>query len=362
MTAEFERLLQEFAPLPKVKKEPTFLELCKYPGSRFEEICSRLLCFYFSPTKEHELGDLFIRCLFGLLKPDDEIVYNKIDVKVISEDNAEGKRVDILIYSNQFVIGIENKINASLYNPLEIYKSRIEKYSVVNKYCVVLSLRKIENKEEKSRMEKYNFVNITYKQLFDRVNAEIETYQQHLSNQYILYLRDFIKTLNNMTGQNTLDQKLIKFFQDNSGKIEELIDLYNEFQSGISKIQGQRVVDIKNRIESETSYHWDIYGGYLLVAQVVNSDKVMIGLEANYEEINGDPLGVFYFYIVTWSLNAWNTYENDLIQQFPHVAVSDRNPGKCSMLIDSVFNNDEEQIFSKLKKYFSLLLELTKNE
>lgn len=38
---KFEKLLAEFNQIPKVIPQITYLDICKYPGSRFEEICSR---------------------------------------------------------------------------------------------------------------------------------------------------------------------------------------------------------------------------------------------------------------------------------------------------------------------------------
>ena len=194
MVSNFEQLINEFGLLPKVTKEPTYLEICKYPGNRFEEICSRLLCFYFSPSAEHGLGDLFLTSLIKMLNISDKINFNPNDITVVSEDNAEGKRVDILVYSDQFVIGIENKVTASLYNPLDIYKKRIDKYSTNNRHYIVLSLRKVENKNEKAWMKKNGFINITYKSLFEVITPNIISCENDTNRKYIVYLKDFIKT------------------------------------------------------------------------------------------------------------------------------------------------------------------------
>lgn len=361
MKLEFDQLIQEFNSLPKVIREPTYLELCKYPYSRFEEICSRLLCFYFSPLEAHGLGDLFLRSLTEILKIPDDVVLNHNDIKVVSEENADGKRLDILIYSDKFTIGIENKINAPLYNPLDVYKNRIDKYSTNNKYCIVLSLRRIDNIEEKKWMELNGFVNYTYKQLFNAVSPKIITHEGDTNNKYVLYLKDFIKTLNNMTGQNILNHELSDFFYDNSNKIEELIDLYNQFQNEIISIQKQTISDVKNSIENETSYVWWLWEGWLLGTEVFNNNRVRIGLEAYYDGIKDDALGIFQIQIVTWSLNDWNIYEKYLLQRFPDDKV-EKTSHKCSILLDTIGKNDEVQIMSALKKHFSYLMDLSKIE
>lgn len=36
-------LLRKFEQLPKKDQRPTFMDICRYPYNRFEEICSRIL-------------------------------------------------------------------------------------------------------------------------------------------------------------------------------------------------------------------------------------------------------------------------------------------------------------------------------
>lgn len=353
MISDFENLIQNFALLPRVTKEPTYLEICKYPSNRFEEICSRLLCFYFSPLAEHGLGDLFLTSLIQILNVSDKINFNPNDIKVVSEDNAEGKRVDILIYSSQFVIGIENKVTASLYNPLDIYKNRIDKYSPNNRYYIVLSLRKIQNKNEKAWMKKNGFLNITYKNLFEAITPNIISREDDSNRKYIVYLKDFIKTLNNMTGENILSKELSDFFYENSDKVEELIKRYNEFQNIILNIQNQRITTIKNEMESETAHNWWVWEKYLLGAALVNRSGMKIGIEACYEEVKNDALGIFQIYIVTWSLNEWNFYDSALIDNFYTTEMKvNKSSQKCSMLLKTILASEEDTILPSLKKYF----------
>ena len=95
---EIDDILNSFSILPKNINEPTYLELCKYPKRRFEEICSSLLQFYFDPNKEHGLGDLLISSLMDKIKNKNQnFEYNNI--KIYREENAEGKRIDLLITS-----------------------------------------------------------------------------------------------------------------------------------------------------------------------------------------------------------------------------------------------------------------------
>ncbi|KGN92485.1 hypothetical protein HR15_02355 [Porphyromonas gulae] len=60
----FEEILELFAQLPKEDREPTFIEICRYPYNRQEEICSRILRFFLDPNAEHKLYDLWLSALW----------------------------------------------------------------------------------------------------------------------------------------------------------------------------------------------------------------------------------------------------------------------------------------------------------
>jgi len=163
-------LLNEYKSLSKTKYEPTYLDICKYSGRRFEEICSRILQFYFLPNNEHGLKTLLIESLFESIGYDYEYIDDNIDVKI--EVNAEGKRLDILIINNDWVIGIENKIWANVYNPLEQYSSMIEQINN-NNFKIILTLHKIINKEELAKIKKYGFYILLYTDYINNIHKTL---------------------------------------------------------------------------------------------------------------------------------------------------------------------------------------------
>jgi hypothetical protein len=73
---EIKNLVDQFSKLPKIVRLPTYLELCRYPSSRFEEICSRLLSFFLKPTNEHGLDDLLLSSLLLTIEPKNQFHYN----------------------------------------------------------------------------------------------------------------------------------------------------------------------------------------------------------------------------------------------------------------------------------------------
>jgi len=203
-------LLKEFQALPKKQKKKTFLEICKYPSSRFEEVCSRILCFYFSPKEEHGFQDLFLRSLFELLEAED-INFYEDEIQVIPEDYAEGKRLDIVITGSDFVIGIENKITASLYNPLDKYKARIDSYHKEHPFNLVLSVYEITKAEELEKIAANDFKAFTYADFFFYLKKNLGDYSADCNQRYLQYLLDFKKPIEPLYTNDSIAQKNSNF-------------------------------------------------------------------------------------------------------------------------------------------------------
>ncbi len=303
----YEKILQQFALFKPNNRKPTFMEICQYPGNRFEEISSRILQFYLNPHNPHGLKNLFIKSLMetlidktrlefaeyikkhkdigefvvtrgpnstlrlftiqayenfikkleatnnrmqldlikrGLQPSDFELELSKeesdlfdtpktlcIEREVGTEND---KRIDLLAYSDSWVVCIENKIFADDYNPFGEYRSYVEKrfknISEKRRFLIVLSLKK-------QRETKDDWIYIYYRDFIRNIKKNIGDYLQNADNDYLACLMDWIKTLeykqNNMESQpmgNFTDEEY-KFFCDekNSSDIEKLLARKREF-------------------------------------------------------------------------------------------------------------------------------------
>lgn len=129
---DYQKLLEDFSKVHIPKEEKTFMGICQYPGSRFEEICSRILAFYFKPREEHGFRDLWFRALNQCVEQEGEYCKSE-DIKIILEEHTYcveecyNKKIDIIIEADNTVYVIENKIGAPLYNDLSVYSKHIEK-------------------------------------------------------------------------------------------------------------------------------------------------------------------------------------------------------------------------------------------
>ena len=242
---EYSELLQEFNSLPKLNKSKSnksqsIFNIAGYP--HYENVASNILAFYFNPNNEHGLGNLLLHSLLSLINP--EIIYLN-NVKVYREVYTKKRgRIDLLITTDDLIIGIENKILHELYNNLDDYSSSInewaEKDNKKESIKIVLSIRKLNCGS--------GFVNVTYKDYCPRIKDNLGRYTTTSSQKWILYLIDFINTIEELEGKDMQIDKNDEFFINNNDKLTQLTLSRNDF-TGKLKYQIERLKREMNRPE-----------------------------------------------------------------------------------------------------------------
>lgn len=374
MNEELEKLLLDLKEINFEDSQPlTYLEICKYPYSRFEEICSRVLAYFFNPQNEHGLKDLFLKSFFNLkvVKNDNPTVHNTFkNIKVNTEQNAEGKRLDLVIYNKEFIIGVENKITASLYNPLANYKKLIEDNPQLAKYKIVLSVKKITDKNELILMQKEGFVNVLYSELINEIKYNIGGYINNHNNHSTYILNDFIKTIENMSNNNYLNGTDDNFFIRNSKVISELIQRNDDFQRRLTTLRCNNYNELVSKMKIESNNdNWWVYECSGIGINKFEEVKD-IGLECVYEfdykeerNSNENALGNFLIYITAWDDAVWEIYESKILERLKllnNTNEINKEGIKTIILFDEISNNDFDKIISALKsgyKFMSDILE-----
>lgn len=354
--SELRVLLDEFNGLPKNINESTYLDLCQYPTRRFEEICSRLLSFYFLPINEHRFSDLFLKSFLQILPNADKLLFSTNKIKIIEEENAEGKRIDLVIVGDNFVIGIENKITADLYNPLDIYRHRLNDYKKDFIIGVVLSIHPIKKESEKKLLIDNKFINVLYSDLFLRIKQNIGFYINQCNNKYLTFLDDFIKTIENMEQNNILNPSLSDFFYENTSKLDELFDLYSEFNSRIKKIQLQNLQSLNEAISIKTSHKWWIWEDWDFGCDMIINDH-KIGIETHFKTTNKNPTGEFKIIITTWNLKDWNYFKDSIISKFPNKTYEIED-GRAYLYYDILISPELSVIEDKLFELYNRIKEI----
>lgn len=206
--------------IPKIKKRPkTFLGIAKQP--HYENVMSNIYAFYFNISEVHGMHDLFINSLlelinetkFGAQKKVNEITDFNVNTEVSTKKNG---RIDILLYSNDHAIIIENKVYHTLNNDLEDYWSstKVTDNLEENKIGIVLTLNKLN-------VTHPHFINITHLEFQKRIIQNLGNYLMEAKDKYVVFLKDFYQNTLNMS-KSEMDSKELKFYFDNQAKILEV--------------------------------------------------------------------------------------------------------------------------------------------
>lgn len=218
-----EKFLEEFKKqyISMPRKKQTFMEISGYP--HYENVCSNILAFYFDINEEHRLGDAMIRALMQTagIELDMEISEINVEREYGTENN---KRIDLVLYNDNIVIGIENKINSGLGNDLKEYTKALRKInkdiSEENIHKIVLSVR-----DESEKASQYGYFNVRYKDFFKNLKEIIKD-KYDIDYKWYIYLREFIETIERFEKtEENYNSEIIKWAKENK---EDIINLRNQ--------------------------------------------------------------------------------------------------------------------------------------
>lgn len=117
MQTDFTKILFDFKSIPRYKRTKTFMEVAGYP--HYENVCSNILKFYFDPANEHGLKDLVLNSLLQIVDKDFKLDTDFEEIRIYREyETKKNNRLDLFILTENFAIGIENKIFHHLHNDL----------------------------------------------------------------------------------------------------------------------------------------------------------------------------------------------------------------------------------------------------
>jgi len=284
MHTDFTKILNDFKAIPKHKQTKTFMEISGYP--HYENVCSNILAFYFDPSNEHQFEDLFLNSLLHIVEKDFcvDLDYEKIIVH--REYQTENyKRIDIVIETDNYVIGIENKIFHHLNNDLEDY------YKTITTLChgkrkpiaIILSLNELNIQYDIEFIRKNHFANITYKSVFQNIKQNIGKYLSSSNISHINYITDFIKSIENLTPKTMENRALYEFFKNNSEILQELTDSFSQFKKSLY----QRVFQLKDTLTQSqfapTSDRQWISEGRCLVHDYIINSKYKLGVDVKID-------------------------------------------------------------------------------
>ena len=161
---------------PDQKSRPNVFSLSGFPDR--ETVSSNILSFFLDPKNEHGLGDLVLSSLLSEIdaQANDPGMFDGMDISscTVSTEHttAKGNRIDILIEFEDTAIVIENKVNATLYNPLDDYQNDIRNAGYEKVLVVVLHQHDgslISSANSFGFKPGHDLFDISYGAFFDRV-------------------------------------------------------------------------------------------------------------------------------------------------------------------------------------------------
>jgi hypothetical protein len=259
MATNLERLRSfTFEPIETQEKRTNIFEIAGFP--RRETVSSNIFAFFFDPEGSHGLGNLFFSSLIDLLRskidspelldsvPKDE---NEVLVQTeVSDGSDTQNRIDLLLQTPNLVIGIENKVDATLYNDLDDYLKKVGTVALENKIyatCIVVlhAGAHIEYKEYRNLSFGTNLFDITYDELFDEILRQLGTKIFDIEKRSLDLLEQFIDNYSEKR-KNMKDDRaneLISQFTEQAGSLVK----------EITAIEQSKALYIKGCIEKITS-------------------------------------------------------------------------------------------------------------
>lgn len=293
----YDKLLIEVSEIYKriPIKEKTFMDISGY--SHYENVCSNILAFYFNTVDEHKFNNFVTNAFIKVLK-------NKnIDIDLLKEDDIvkvsreyitlKGNRIDIVLENNKFIIGIENKIEASIYNDLKDYADTLNKLNK-NSIKILLSLHDNSNIINQSE-----FINITYQEFLNQLKIDLIDFQDK-SNKWLIFLNEFIKSFDNFKGEIKMEEEILNWLKLNKDKIDELDKIREIANKSIEK----REEELKKLLENKFNANFiKIWKGKNEMTCYIDAQK-KYHVDANLTP-EGWKIGLF----------SWITNKNNEIQQ-----------------------------------------------
>jgi PD-(D/E)XK nuclease superfamily len=280
----------ESLPSPGSQQQ-TFMEIGGYP--HHENICSNILQFYLTPTNEHGFGRLLLDSLLVLI--DRELINDDQNIEVRREIcTSENNRIDLVIISDNYIIGIENKIHAKVDNPFCDYAKHLNSLhqdtSKVHK--ILLSVH-----PEKELAKLRCFTRISYASFLHEIEENFALYSQNVSNEHLMFLKDFIRTMKNLQNQSIVDRQWLTYLKGRDDDIKILLaEIYIFRKDMRMKLKQLEQLIIESEISSHFTERW------------FWTDPTFFGDVLVYT-IDPDRSSLYFAVILTtkgWKMQFWN--------------------------------------------------------
>lgn len=196
----------------------------------YENPISDVLAFFLNPQEAHGFGTLFLDAFWeglNLASPPKSLDIIGSPKREVSTDS--GKRIDLLLEGDEWVLVIENKIYHHQSNPFKEYEQYIKNnYKGKQAIFSILSPGGTSASKEWKPLSYKTFV----KELKRNIGCILIDSQY---SKWLVFLRDFILNLEQYAVRYDMDSKAINFIEDNYQDVYEMVKLRESYISHLQK-------------------------------------------------------------------------------------------------------------------------------
>jgi len=214
---KLEKILQKSTKYIAISTPDTFFDIIGY--GHYENINSNILAYFISSQNGHNFYKYFIDSIFEILDINDRS-YSYI--KTYREyPTIKGGRLDIIIETDNILIGIENKVYHHLNNDLKDYEDTLKQKDKNKEVCLsILALYSLESE----------YKTFTHLELWEKIFNKID-FTEHMLDKNMIILNDVKENITKLTKGQQMDESTIKFLQDNTVEIKHIIKLLQDFDN-----------------------------------------------------------------------------------------------------------------------------------
>jgi hypothetical protein len=256
---EIQDFLEQYALAEYEEKEPNIFQIAGFP--HYENVSSNVLEYF---LKYPIVLQSLLSCISDKY---DTSKYITIDREAQTKNN---KKIDILINTNRYIIGIENKINAWLYNPVDDYCEYLQELAA-NEQKEVIFIVLSKNKAPENK----KYINILYSNFALTLRKNYARLLSSLGHRYFFLLNEYVENIESFNGGLYMNDEFVKIarIDNNSDKITQVVieaeKLRKEFHNAANRI----LADLNNDNKSfKTARSWDAFSdevpNYLLFVAV----------------------------------------------------------------------------------------------
>ncbi len=288
----FSNLLKLFEMVPTSTRGRTFMEVAGYP--HYENVCSNILAFFLDASGEHGMETLMLESLFDLVTTQ----RHPIDLEGFTIEReyrtSKGQRIDLVLKGNTHVIAIENKVYHRLTNDLGHYSETVESLAGADKETskFVLSPAKLTDPPG------HGFLSITYRELWQKVQARIGNHLNNAHPKWLTFLIDFMENSDRFIPSKKMElSESDRFVIENAEPINALLTERDKFLKKLVRQANQLQASLSEQLKEKSSDVWiyqkvsvvmeyQLCGHKIALDQTISTEGWAMGLLGRNEEAN----------------------------------------------------------------------------